>query len=282
MGPELRGAYGFRLVMDPSLGRLPDLPELDEDAPGIAFEWRHASLLVEREILDGDRVSLGIRGGSGLEVRREPASILLELAEEPTLHSLVHPLLTTPMSILARWRGDLTLHAGSFFANGRSWAVIGAREAGKSTMVATLGERGCPLVADDLLVLDGETVHAGPACVDLRPDVVARVEGARSLGVVGGRHRYRLSTSQGPARSHLGGFFLLDWSDDAAVAIEEVAPSERLRLLCEHDYIGLLGPADPRQMLDLLEIPMWQVRRPRDWAATSAAADGILALTERL
>lgn len=282
MGSERRGAYGFRLVVDPSLGALPDLPELDEKAPGIALEWRHAAVLAEREAIDDERVSLGVRGGSGLEVRREPASILLELAEEPTLHSLVHPLLTTPMSILARWRGDLTLHASSFFANGRSWAVIGDREAGKSTMVATLGERGCPLVADDLLVLDGETVHAGPACVDLRPDVAARVEGARPLGTVGGRPRHRLSTRQGPAESRLGGFFLLGWSEDSTVTIEEISPNGRLRLLCEHDYIGLLGAADPRRMLDLLEVPMWRLERPRDWGATSDAADRILAVTERL
>ncbi|HXV06281.1 MAG TPA: hypothetical protein VFP23_10300 [Solirubrobacterales bacterium] len=279
MGREGRGAYGFRLVLPAHETELPDLSPLNGDAVSVALECRHASVLVERDRMDADCVSLGTRGSSLLEVRREPAAIVLELPEETTPAALVHPVLTAPISILARWRGDLTLHAGAFFADGRAWAVIGEREAGKSTALAMLAERGCPLLADDLLVLDGGVVRAGPACIDLRPDAAERMPGARYLGEIGNRPRHRLAAPHGPARAPLGGFFLLGWGEQAGVTVEPVPTGEALRVVYEQEYIGLMGPADPQKILDLLGMPMWRVRRPPDWARGEEAIDAILAVT---
>ncbi|HEX8959453.1 MAG TPA: hypothetical protein VF770_06485 [Solirubrobacterales bacterium] len=280
MGPESRGAYGFRLVPRHEI-ELPDLSPLDGDVLDVALEWRRASVLVERNRLDSECVSMGKRGSSLLEVRRDPATITLELPGETTPEMLVHPVLTAPISILARWRGDLTLHAGGFFANGRAWAVIGQREAGKSTALAMLAERGCPLLADDLLVLDRGIVRAGPACIDLRPDVAERIHGARYLGEVGDRPRYRLPAPHGPARAPLGGFFLLDWGDEGNVAVERLPTAEALRVVYEQEYIGLLGPADPQKILDLLGMPMWRVRRPPEWARGEETIEAILETTAR-
>ena len=185
------------------------------------------------------------------------------------------------MSILARWRGDLTLHAGAFFANGRAWAVMGEREAGKSTALAQLAERGCPLLADDLLVVDEGVVRAGPACIDLRPDVAERMPGARYLGEVGDRPRYRLSARAGPARAQLGGFFLMGWGEEPTVSADPVPASEALRIVYEQEYIGLLGPADPARVLDLLGVPMWRIRRPADWSFTDETAQRMLEISAR-
>jgi hypothetical protein len=279
MGDQRGGAYGFRLVPRAWDGPLPGLLRAERDAPQVALEWRHASPLAEREQVDGDRVVLSRRGVSLLDVEREPAVITLEFPETVTADAIVHPLLTPPIAILARWRGDLTLHAGAFFANGCAWGVIGAREAGKSTTLARLAERGCPILADDLLVLEGTMAHAGPACIDLRPDIAARMPETRFLGEIAGRPRYRMAAPEGPARAPLGGIFLLDWCERDQVHVEALDAAQGLQLLYGQEYIGLLGPADPTKVLELLGTPMWRVRRPADWDVSAEALDRMLELT---
>lgn len=280
MGPEDRGAYGFRLVPPALQARLPDLVPVDSGAPDVALDWRHAAPRVERAELTADRLVAGERGGNMLDVRADPPSITLEHPEPVTPEAVVHPLLTMPISVLARWRGDITLHAGGFVSEGSAWAVIGSREAGKSTTLTMLARRGHPLMADDLLVIDGDVVRAGPACVDLRPDVAERIPEARSLGEIGGRERFRLSTPVGPARAPLAGFFLLDWNDDGGdVELERLATNEALQVVYGHEYMGLLGPADPRKILELLGTPMWRLRRPRDWDRAGEVIDRIIAVT---
>jgi hypothetical protein len=277
MGPETLGAYGFRLVPAERQARLPDLGPVEPPSPSVTVDWRHACALVERAELTADRVAAGDRAGPSLDVRRDPASITFGLPEPVTPEAVVHPLLTPPISILARWRGDLTLHAGGFFAAGRAWGVVGGREAGKSTTLTMLAERGVPLLADDLLVLDGDVVRAGPRCVDLRPDIARRVPAARSLGEVAGRERFRLRTPEAPARAPLAGFFLMDWSEDGErIEIERLPAKAALEVVYEHEYMGLLGPADPRKVLDLLGTPIWRIRRPREWGLTDAVIDRLL------
>ncbi len=280
MGVNGRGAYGFRLVPPAHEAELPDLTSLDRGAPMVTLVWQHAAMLAERRLVDENRVSLAWRRGSMLEVRRNPPLISLAFPDAPTPELLVHPLLTGPMSILARWRGDLTLHAGSFYANGLAWAVLGAKATGKSTMLAMLGKGGYPLLADDLLVLDDGVVRSGPACVDLRPDAAERVPEARFIGELNERPRFRLSMPIGPARAELAGLFLLDWSENT-VSVESVSAGESLRIVYEHEYMGLLGPANPGKVLDLLKIPMWRIRRPREWSANDEAIDRILEITTR-
>jgi hypothetical protein len=255
--------------------RLEDLVELDSGAPTVDLALHHASMRETAEDVGESRVLVGMRGHNGMEVLRDPPRITLSFIEPVSAHALVHPVLTIPMSILARWRGDVTLHAGAFAANGAAWAVIGGREAGKSTMLATVARAGCPIVADDLLTIDAGEVWSGPQCVDLRPDVAERY-GARSIGEVGGRVRYRLSTPPSPPRLPLKGIFLLDWHEARDVALTELQAGERLKLLYDQEYIALLGPADPNRILDLMELPAWRLSRPRDWAATDAAVSALL------
>lgn len=278
MGAQPRGAYGFRLVLTSAQAGLPDLGPVEESASEVALEHYHAALRVDVEERDETRIATGRRAGSLLEVRRDPAAIRIDMPEEVSAEALVHPLLTVPISILARWRGDLTLHAGSFVAEGRAWAVVGGREAGKSTTLAELAQRGYPLMADDLLVLDGDLVRAGPTCVDLRPDVAERMPAARPMGEVGGRFRHRLSTPEGPASAPLGGIFLLEWGEGDAVRVEPVGSAEALQVIFRQEYIALLGPTDPVKVLELMEVPMWRVSRPRDWSRGEEAIDELLAV----
>jgi hypothetical protein len=274
-GSGALGAYGFRLIYADQEEQL-DLIDVGPEAPPVPVEWHTGEPGEPYEIVTPDRVGLGTPGSSGFEVRRDPPSIQFDFAQPPVPGSLVHPLLTIPISVLARWRGDVTLHAGAFEAGGAAWAMVGMREAGKSTTLASIGQRGHPVVADDLLTIAGTQVWAGPHCVDLRPDVAARFPEARRLGEIGGRVRHRLSTPPGAPTLPLGGLFLLDWHEGTSVAVEPLPRRELLRLLYAQEYIGLLGPADPVKILALLTRPAWRVVRPRDWDKTDELVDRIL------
>jgi hypothetical protein len=250
---------------------------VEEGAEAVALEYRHATALVDRLEQTEENITASSRGSSLIEVRRDPASIALALPNPATAEELVHPILTMPISILARWRGDLTLHAGCFYAGERAWGVMGPREAGKSTMLANLAARRVPLLADDLLVFGQGAVRPGPSCIDLRPDVAERMPGARFLGEVNGRPRYRLTTPPPPRSSpQLGGFFFLSWAEEETVEVTRMPASEALRVIYEQEYIGLMGPVDPVKILDLLGTPMWRVKRPPDWRYTEETLDRIL------
>jgi hypothetical protein len=194
--------------------------------------------------------------------------------------ALVHPVLTIPLSILAHWRGDVTLHGGAFIHADGAWGIVGEREAGKSSMLAALAERGVPIAADDLLVVDDGWVRAGPRCVDLRPDVASHLPSARDLGVVGTRPRFRLSTPPAPARSRLRGLFVLEWHEEPEPQLVPMTTQERLFVIYRQESIALLGFAEGGKVVELLELPMWRFRRRRDWRATPAAVDRLLAAAE--
>lgn len=276
-----RGAYGFRLNYPEQGDHLRDLVQLDPSAPAVTISWRYACATEDIEEVHEDRVTYGVRGGAAtFRVHRHPASIRFDLAEPPVPAALVHPLLTVGISILARWRGEVTLHAGAFETQAGAWGIMGAREAGKSAMLAGLAQRGYPVVADDLLTIQNGTVWAGPHCVDLRPDTAERFDSARYLGVIGGRPRYRLSTPPGRPRVPLRGFFMLDWHDRPLIDTEPLTSRERLERLYRQEYIPLVGYPDPRKLLPLLGLPAWRLTRPSDWGATEAAVDRVLSIAE--
>jgi hypothetical protein len=252
---------------------------MDHGVPLVTVTWRHATSVIGVAEIDEQRLVLGRRGGSAIQVEREPPSIRFDLAEPPLVASLVHPILTFGISILARWRGDVTLHAGAFETSSGAWGVMGTREAGKSALLAELAKRGYPVVADDLLTIQESSVWAGPNCVDLRPDTAGRFPSARYLGMIDGRPRFRLSTP--PSRSHLPlqGLFILNWQNRPVINVELIPPAERLHLLYQQEYISLLGWPEPRKIIQLLRLPVWRVTRPADWEATDDAVDRLLALT---
>jgi hypothetical protein len=255
---------------------LPDLVGVSDEEPSVTVDVRLASIVTSEERVEDDRVALLTRGGTGILVRRDPPEIAILAPLEISPEALVHPVLTVPLSILARWRGDVALHGGGFHHADAAWGVIGERTAGKSSMLGLLGDRGVPIVADDLLVIDDGWVRAGPACVDLRPDVAPYMPAARDLGVVGSRPRHRLATPPAPGRSRLGGIFVLEWHDDPEPALTVMPMAERLQRLYKHESIALMGFAPPGKVLELLGVPMWRFARRRDWAATDAAVAGLL------
>jgi hypothetical protein len=53
---------------------------------------------------------------------------------------------------------------------------------------------------------------------------------------------------------------------------------ERLRLLYDLEYVALVGPADPRVLMELVDVPAWRIIRPRDWTEAEASLDAVLSV----
>jgi hypothetical protein len=271
------GAYGFRLVpKDPEIA-LPHLSAVDPGAPAVQLEWLHGTALHDVRDVGPDSVCVSYRRGGSVTVRRDPPGAVFVFPQRPPVAAMVHPLGTMPLSVLAHWRGDVTLHGGAFLHAGSAWGICGDRSAGKSTTLALFADRGITIVADDLLAIQGREALAGPRCVDLRADVAARFPSAVSLGQVGERVRYRLPTGPAPARTPLGGIFLLDWSSDGRTEVTPLRLEQRLALLHTHQYSDLFTHPNGRNLMELVDLPMLLVRRPRDWAGSETAVDHMLA-----
>jgi hypothetical protein len=271
------GAYGFRLVSPLSDGPLPYLTDVPESAPEVELTWSQAMSLADAREVGPDRVVLTYRRLGSMIVTRDPARVWFGVTQPVSPAAMVHPVSTMPLSVFSRWAGRMTLHGGAFVHDGGAWAVCGAQTAGKSSALALLGHRGVPILSDDLVVIDGRDVLAGPRCVDLRPDVAARFPEAESLGRVGARDRFRMSTAPAPPRVPLRGIFVLEWGEQDTAEISPLPAAERLKLLHEQQYSTVFTEPDGRGIMALLDVPMWRFRRPRDWAAAERSTDELLA-----
>jgi hypothetical protein len=280
-----KGAYGFRLTFPGLPVEDQDLIDVGADVPVVPVDWRHASQLADVERVEEGWLENRNRHQSGFFAVREPPSVTMELHTEISPAGVVHPLLTMPLSVLARWRGDLTLHAGAFQCGDGAYGIVGRREAGKSTTLALLAQAGQPIVADDLLTIGEGHVWSGPACVDLRPDAATRFAAARPIGEIGGRERFRLSARPAADRLPLRGLFVMDWAADGGVGVTPLSVGEFLHLLYESEYIPMMGATDPFRILDVMgAVHAWRVTRPRDWAMADELIDRMVEvarLTER-
>ena len=182
---------------------------------------------------------------------------------------VVHPTLWPAASIFARWHGRETLHAGAFSLDGETaWAVLGARGAGKSSLLSALALRGVEVLADDLLVVEGDRCFAGPRCIDLRPEAAAALGVARSASVVRSTERRRLALEPCSGTYQVGGFVSLGWGD--SISVSPLAPAESFGLLVDHRRVAALGAEFP-YLLELAGMPALRFTRPREWPRLGAA-----------
>jgi hypothetical protein len=183
---------------------------------------------------------------------------------------LVHPYLGAAACIFNRWAGREVYHAGAFIYGSLAWAVVGAREAGKSSLLAALASRCIPVLADDLVVTDGLQVFCGPRAIDLRrPPVLA----TGPVTLARGASRWRLALPPLPGAAPLGGWIYLHWRDEVTMASVPVVTS--LARLAARRIWSVL-PSDPATMLALSARPGWDLGRPADWARMDEAVDRML------
>lgn len=188
--------------------------------------------------------------------------------------ALPHPMVTTAVGLVARRAGFLHLHAGALVVEGRAWGVVGTREAGKSTLVATAAMLDVPVLSDDaLFVTPVGTVDVGPRCVDLRAPAADALASEVTLVPVRGGERHRMTLPALTGQFPLAGLVVLDVAD--RWNIEAVPPSARLRAVqgcTDLTYAPSLG-------LALVTLPVLRFSRPLDHARR---ADDVSALVAAL
>jgi hypothetical protein len=266
------GCYGFRLI------GAHEAADLLVEAPA---SWPELELRREPvgpggpevDSVGPDRAELPLYGG-WVTVQRSPASATFYLPAPPPDRDLVHPYLAPAAALAARWAGRESFHAGAVMAGGGAWVVLGAKESGKSTTLGWLATAGHPVVADDLIVVDGDAVLAGPRCIDLRAASAQALAAGTPLGVVGVRERWRMPIGPVPARVPLSGFVTLSWDDE--LAVDTLRGPERMLALIPYRSVQL-APAEPQVLMELGSLPVLRLRRPRRWDALAAAGERLVA-----
>lgn len=210
--------------------------------------------------VDSESARVWIGSNGRIDVDRASMTVSFSTKRALTPDEVLHPFLGLPASFASHWLGRQVLHGGAFVLHGRAWAVLGDKEAGKSSTLGYLMRRGLSVLSDDILALDGRAVFAGPRCIDLRGQAAAVLGGER-LGEVGSRERWRLRPGAVAASVPLAGLVVLEWAQRES--IEPLDAGGRLRALIAQSVVRP-DDAAALPLLDLAGLPAWRVRRPRD------------------
>jgi hypothetical protein len=268
------GAYGLRLHgLADELHLREGLVRAPEHWPAVSLEQRIENPSPAPVVLNSEwaRIPLAAGGHLLLDRRRRRATFVSPAPVEADI--LLHPALAVVGAIFSDWLGRHAIHAGAFVVDGEAWALLGERWAGKSSTLGWLAQAGSPILADDLVVIDGGTAFAGPRTLDLKTSS-ARYLGRDGNPVRGGvRHRVTLDGVD--AEMPLRGWIALSWGD--VVEARPIPPAERLRVLIENLQVRRPGPGSAA-LLDLATVPGFEVQRPRRLAALPEAGAKVMDL----
>ena len=178
-------------------------------------------------------------GGARLDIRWSDPS---------QLHDIPAVVQGAGLAMVLHLRRAFILHAGAVAVEGRAVLVIGNSGAGKSSTVAALVRGGCPLISDDMAVLDSEgeavSVRRGPLRMRIYEDS-ARAAGWTDPLPKLFRHpifddkRYVDLTEGMPAESTgVAAIFVLQPRDPATdrIAVEPLPPRAALGHLLRNVY----------------------------------------------
>ena len=266
-----RGAYGLRFS-----GPVGDLLiEAPESWPLVSISQRVGSVNGRTEEFAEEEAELALVDGWASLVRR-PAVVDFTFQRMMTEGEIAHPFLTRAAAAHTYWLRRESFHAGAFVANGKAWAVAADREGGKSSTLAGLALAGLPIVVDDLVAAGETAMFAGPRSIDLREGAARFLDAGESMGLHGGRTRFRLRLGPVPPEIEVGGWIFLEWGD--TVETVPLEPFERLQHLMAHRMVK--GPAqlDPRGLLGLAALPGYVLRRPKSLGAFEDSLAALLAV----
>lgn len=259
-GPAGAAAYGLRIhgIRDSGLG----LAHVPRSWPVVdVLQTREPHRPVDYEV-DGGHVTVPLVTGGRLELERDAMTARFRVPELVPDDDLLHPYFAPAAGWFSHWLGRHCFHAGAVVLGRKAWAILGDKEAGKSSLVAWLASSGVSVVADDLVVVDGGNVLTGPRSIDLRAPTVAALPSAKNAAVVRGATRHRLVLPQTAHEWPLGGWIFVDWGEDVGMAT--IPPRARLARLSDY-RVFRLAPADPATLLGLAALPTWELSRPKRW-----------------
>jgi hypothetical protein len=245
-------------------------------------DWPRVQLLSEiadpppaGEWVNGTAAELALKTGGRLRIDRRQGVARFAVPRLVSDSELVHPYLAPVAAVVSHWYGRLSFHAGAFVAGGGVWALVGDREAGKSSTLAWLALQGHQVVADDVLVVREGNAYAGPRSIDLRRETAERLGVGEALGMVGARPRWRVSLPHVDAELPLRGWVFLGWDD--RLEMEPLPGSRLLGELMRHLTLRV-QPTCPRALLELAMLPAFELRRPRRWECLTETTDRLLEL----
>ena len=264
------GAYGFQLE---GAGQRLLLP--------VPAEWPVIRLI--QEVADSDqpqtlnigdqRATVPLIGGGVVIVDRHPPQAVFNVPHELSEDEIAHPYLGPIAALHAHWLGMQTFHGGAMVVGNTAWAVLGRRQAGKSSLLAEAERRGVPVLADDLLVVKGRNVFAGPRSLDLREHAAVHFGAGRPLGVVGQRERWRLDLAPVPPCLPLAGWVFLQWG--RVTGIRPMAIRDRLVQLAVSRTVKVAS-TDPAPLLRLAALPAVQLTGLKQWETLSPLFEALL------
>jgi hypothetical protein len=275
---RLGGAYGLRIDVPDHYVDRASLVDPPDTWPVWTVGWEPlrdspASDTSVVESWSPDHSVMAAQPAGFITVDRAAARTILHLEEAPSPATLLHPYLASTGVVAGHWMGRAPFHAGVFALGGRAWGVLGGREMGKSSLLMSLHRVGVPILADDVLVIGGDTAFAGPRCLDLRRSAAERFGEGTYIGVVGARERWRVALPAALPQMAFGGWVRLEWADELHVARPRAAV--KLRSLLAN--CGLTAPGIPTPgIIDLLAYPMLELGRPRRWDLADEALDRLL------
>jgi hypothetical protein len=271
-GQELATDWDVRVALDGLDTRLPP-GEARVEADRCAFHPPEAG---SYEVRDGQTIAVEPAVGAAPEVVRTF-------------------LLGSAWGALLQQRGELPLHGAVVSGERGAIAFCGPQTAGKSSTAAWLVRRGLRLVSDDLARLE---VPPGAGAPRVWPSHRAIKLGSEALLALGRgpeglarepspdgprAGKYLLPSSDranGPVPLHA--ICLLEWGE---ARLSEVTGARALRSFVAAATYRTAFLSDPRDLARHWElctevvrrVPVWQLTRPRNWAAMENVVDGLLA-----
>ena len=270
------GAYGFRLEGAGQRLLLPAPP--DWPVIRVMQELKEPAAPPSIEIGDQQAIVPLIGGGMVL-IDRHPPQALFKVPHLLTEDELAHPYLGPIAAVHAHWLGRQTFHGGAMVVGDNAWGVLGRREAGKSSLLAEAVRRGIPVMADDLLVVEGLNLFAGPRSLDLRQPAAVHFGAGQLLGVVGQRERWRVELGPVPVCLPLAGWILLRWGSGHGA--EPIAVTDRLVWLAASRTVKVAS-SDPAPLLRLSALPAVQLTGLKEWDTLAPLFESLLETIEGL
>lgn len=276
-----RGAYGLRLRGLRTADHL--LVDIDDKLPTCDVHTRarrSGAPAPPPEFEDDDGACVHLVDGGLLTATRSPLKVTFETPHVLDDAEVLHPYLAAAIGPLSRWLSRTCLHGAVIGEDGDAVLLLGDREAGKSTLAAYIATRGGPLavLSDDVAVINGTDVYAGPSCIDLRPAAAAALGLDHPSRLARGDSRYRFDLLPRRSVARLVGALVLEWGP--APLLTEVGVAQRLPNLLPHCAVSS-PERDAERLLALAELPVWRLSRPRDWLLMDRSAELVrAALTE--
>jgi hypothetical protein len=270
------GVYGLDVRGLGDVSRYADAPAPGSPVLAVRQRVGPAPAGAESQV-SKDRAVIALIEDGLLDISRDPLAASFVTSRPLSSDELLHPWLVPAAATANAWLGRRVLHGGLVSKKDRALAIIGDKEAGKSTLLAWLAlEAGLTVLCDDLVVLDGDTVFRGPQCIDLRPPSLAYLPAAAGATLVRDGTRLRLPLPRPPATATFVGFVVLEWG--ATTAIHAVPPAQHLPNILPHAFTEGI-PAGVAGVLGFARYRMWRLTRPRDG---NSLADSALLIADML